>query len=490
MYLSGRPDNKKIIKKGGFLMKKLLIAIMTLCLLAGSLSACSGNTGQSSPSVESQTAPSEAQSSTVVPSNDTQPGDPQPETPVLPDGSVILNVMGGANLISTTEVALKGYLEQNSNVTINFEKYSYSEYPVKLRLQLSSGDAIPDVMLVHDLFMPQLIYNGWLMDLTDMIPMDDVLPVFNSASKDGRYYGIPNQASTLYAFMYRQDVYDQLGLQPPSTWDEYYEQGLILKEHGYYAGAYDPTAGSAENIANTFVNYMGMLGGDVFDSQGAVSLDKGVEALTMLKKAYDAGILHKSVSTSSDGDFWTVFNEGKIAAAPGMSFEAARYLSNADPQGPAYGQMRLAPIMKFLDDGPDTYSSSITYFVINAKTANEQAAKHLVNWLTLSEEGCVAFANVDAEGIVATYTTAYIPGIQKVIDTGITPWDVFGGQQVTVDVAKILLDARPAVTYKDARYPEAETIMAEILSETFINNKYTPEQAIEEMKVRIGKLSA
>jgi ABC-type glycerol-3-phosphate transport system substrate-binding protein len=404
-----------------------------------------------------------------------------PEIPKLPEGPVTLSLMGGAHLVTTTEAAVKGYLKKNTNVTISFEKYSYAEYPVKMRLQFAAGESTPDVALIHDVFIPQFINAGWLMDLKGMIPFDEVLPMLDNAKRGTAYYGLTNQASGIYVFMYRQDVYDELNLKPPASWDEYYEQGLLLKEKGYYAGALNPNT-----PAGMFTQYMGMLGGSLFDADGKVSLSKGLEALRMIQKGYEAGIWY------NDGvggeEYWTAFNQGKLAAFPGMSFEAAYYLSNADPKGPAYGHLRLAPPMKFSSGGPATFAIETTYFAVNARSKNPEAAKHLVHWLTLSEEGCEAFANVDAEGIMATYTTAYLPGIRKVIQNGVRPWEVFGGQQVIADVAKFLVEAKPAIPYKDMRTSEAESIMTQILGETLVNKSYTLEQAIEEIRTQVSKL--
>ncbi|QQO10105.1 ABC transporter substrate-binding protein [Breznakiella homolactica] len=401
----------------------------------------------------------------------------------LPEGPVTINMMGGAHLITTTQAALKKYMADHPNVTINFEKYSYAEYPVKMRLQLSNGDAVPDVVLVHDIFIPQFVKSGWLLDLTDMIPMDQVLPTMDNASAGGRIYGLPNQASTVFAFMYRGDVYDQLGLEPPETWDEYFEQALKLKDAGYYAGAMDPA-----NPNDYFLWYMGMLGGSLFDRQGKVSLYKAEEALEMLKKAYDAGVFLKSGQTSTEGDYWTVFNEGKIAAFPGMSYEASRYLTNMDPKSPAYGNLRLAPAMRFSQDGPLNFSVDTTFFSVNKNSKNLEAALHLVQYLTLSEEGCLAFANVDGEGINATYTTAYIPGIRKVVEQGTTPWPQFGGQRVISDVAKILLDTLPSIPYKDARSPEAEDIAKRIVGDMFVNGKMTPAETVAKLRTELERL--
>ena len=75
-------------------------------------------------------------------------------------------------------------------------------------------------------------------------------------SFNGGVYGIPNQVTNQFIFMYRGDVYDQLGLAAPATFDEYFAQAQILKEAGYYAGAWDP---SKPGCVNLFLNYLYML---------------------------------------------------------------------------------------------------------------------------------------------------------------------------------------------------------------------------------------
>ncbi len=406
------------------------------------------------------------------------------ETPVMPEEPVTLNIMGGAHLTSVAEVVLKDYLAAHPNVTVNFEKYSYAEYPTKMRVQLSSGESVPDIMIVHDVFVRQFIDAGWLMDLTPMVPAGDVLPIMGTATVDSKIFGVPNQATLAYVFMYRKDIYDQLGLTPPTTYDEYFEQALKLKENGYYAGAFLPSSPT-----ETFMWYINMLGGSVFDEGGNPTLDKGVEAIQLIQKGLEAGIFHPSPQASSEGDYWPAFNEGKIAAFPAVCSQAAYYENNVDPAGKGgYGQLRIAPAMKFTPDGPATYIHNTEYYVINANTKHPEAAKALVAYLALSEEACLKFSNVNENGIMAKYTTAYIPGINKVIEAGTEPWKAFGDQQVVTEFARILLDASPKVVYKDARFSEAEAIIGEVLGELFVNNAYTPEDAVAEIIKRINEI--
>ena len=264
-------------------------------------------------------------------------------TDMTPEEGAELTVMGGAHLTSVAEYVLQDFM-QKTGITIHFEKYSYDEYPTKMKIAMSQGDSVPDVLIVHDLFIRQFVEAGYLMELSSILDRENTLDVLTPVSFNGGVYGIPNQVTNQFIFMYRGDVYDQLGLAAPATFDEYFAQAQILKEAGYYAGAWDP---SKPGCVNLFLNYLYMLGGDVLDTEGNVSLNKAEETIALLQKCYDAGIWHKSEQSNSD-EYWTAFNAGKIAAFPGAAAHVAYYETNADPNGQGgYGSLRIAPAMKF-----------------------------------------------------------------------------------------------------------------------------------------------
>jgi ABC-type glycerol-3-phosphate transport system substrate-binding protein len=469
-------------------MKKLLVIVLAISICLGVFTGCAGNentAGVSSTQAATTAAVAETTADSTGESGTSNDSTVQKakEVPVLPDGPVKLTMMGGAQLTSVCEIVLKDYLAKHPNVTIKFEKYSYAEYPTKMRLQLSTGVPTPDVLLVHDNFISQFVSSGWLMDLTDMIPEDQVLPVLSSASQNGRYYGVPNQVTIPYVFMYRKDIYDKLGLTEPKTYDEYFNQALELKKNGYYAGAVLPSSPS-----EPFRWYMNMLGGNVYDKDGKCVMEKGVEAINLLQKGLDAGIFHPSSQGNTD-QYWAAFNKGLIAAFPAVASQAAYYETKVDPAGKGgYGSLKVAPAMKFSADGPNTFINNTEYYAINKNTKNEQAAKHLIAYLGLSEEACLKFSNVNENGIMAKYSTGYLPGIQAIVDNGTAGWKAFGGQEVVTDLCKILLEDKPGIIQKDKRDTEADSIITQVLGETFTKKKYTPEQAIEEIIKEINKI--
>lgn len=465
-------------------MKKLLAIALAAGICLTAFTGCSGGKNTPDPS---QTQAATTAAATASAGESSASGETAPQTtvevPALPDGPVKLTMMGGAQLTSVCEIVLKDYFAKHPNVTVTFEKYAFAEYPTKMRLQLSTGVPTPDVLLVHDQFISQFVSSGWLMDLTGMIPQDQVLPVLSSASQNGRYYGIPNQVTIPYVFMYRKDVYDKLGLTEPKTYDEYFNQALVLKQNGYYAGAMLPSSPSEQ-----FNWYMNMLGGYMYDKDGNCVMEKGVDAIKLLQKGLDAGIFHPSAQGGSD-QYWAAFNNGLIAAFPAVASQAAYYETKVDPAGKGgFGSLKVAPAMKFSPDGPNTYINNTEYYAINKNTKNEQAAKHLIAYLGLSEEACLKFSNVDENGIMAKYATGYLPGIKAIVDNGTAGWKAFGGQEVVTDLCKILLENKPGIVKRDKRDTEATAIITQILGETFTKKNRTPEQAIEEIIQKINKI--
>lgn len=446
-------------------MRKRVLA-MGLAVLMGCLAVtgCSGDTKKA----ESQAA-----------------SDVGEKTAETEEGGIELTMMGGAHLVSVAEIVLGDYLKEHPNVKINFEKYSYAEYPTKMKLQLSNNESTPDIMIIHDLYAPQYAKAGFLVDLSDLFEEGEVLPVMDPVTMDGKIYGLPNQVTNQYVFMYRKDLYDQLGLTPPETFDMYFEQALTLKEHGYYAGAFDPADSGCNEV---FQNFLYMLGGQVLDTDGSISLEKGEEALELMKKCYDAGIWHTSQQGNSEA-YWTAFNAGKIAAFPSAGAQAAYYVTNVDPGGQGgFGHLAIAKPMKFSEDGRETYINNTEYYAINKNTEHLEAAKDIVRYLALTKEAAEKFSNVNEDGVMAQYATGCMEGIRAIAGNTDNGWEAFGGAPVVSELAGILLETDPDIPYVDERSNEINSVISEVVGEMFLKGIYTPQTAIETMRQKMNDI--
>lgn len=388
-------------------------------------------------------------------------------------GETDLVMMGGGHLVSIAQVVLEDYLAANPSVSIDYQKFPFAEYPTKMRLQLSAGESDPDVMIIHDFLAPQFANTGWLLDVSDRIPTDDLLPTLDAATIGDAIYGVPNQ-SQVQVFVYRQDVFGDLGLEAPATIDDYFETADALQDNGMYIGAYDPN----EDAVYLYLIYLHMLNGAIFDYDGNVSLNspEAVQALEMLGGAFESGYYHESNRFTDE--YWTAVNAGEIVGLIDGSFATAYFDENIDPQasgGPGEWHMSTPP--RFSPSGPATYTKNTEFWVINNLTDEPDASWEVVEYLTLSEEAGQTFAEIDREGLMVRMTNSFIPSLQNIEDES-SGWDMFGGQQILSEVAAILLEQNPKIPYKDMRTSEAERILDQELSLYFTGDGRTAEQVI------------
>ena len=110
-----------------------------------------------------------------------------------------------------------------------------SNYQQQLNLKISAGE-MPDIFLPVNGMEGDLIKNGALLDLTDLLP-EKAPHLWNSVPErvwdiirsydptgEGRIYGIPDvRPFTPYTGMIRQDWLDELGLSMPTTQEEFVE---------------------------------------------------------------------------------------------------------------------------------------------------------------------------------------------------------------------------------------------------------------------------
>jgi raffinose/stachyose/melibiose transport system substrate-binding protein len=109
----------------------------------------------------------------------------------------------------------------------------------KLRVSLENQTG-PDIMGEVDTGanLNALVATGEVMDLTDLYAergWNEILPqsLIDSVTVDGRIYAIPQIVDSVGMF-YNQDIFNQLGLSIPTTYEEYLQLQQTLKDNGYY----------------------------------------------------------------------------------------------------------------------------------------------------------------------------------------------------------------------------------------------------------------
>jgi multiple sugar transport system substrate-binding protein len=166
-------------------------------------------------------------------------------------------------------------------------------------LQSLSGDtASYDLVEVYNLVYPLYADRGWIVPLDDYIEengdelaLDDISPdLMEQLQYDGEQVAIPTFWGTII-FVYRQDIFDDLGLEVPTTYQEMTEAAATITEK---TGMEHPLAlpfNSAGDVTTAYNQAFRSLGGEWFENGSATPLLDGPEsiaALDALRETYQA----------------------------------------------------------------------------------------------------------------------------------------------------------------------------------------------------------
>ena len=115
-----------------------------------------------------------------------------------------------------------------TGATINVATVPFADLFQKLLTDWDTGTNSIDVGVFASGWAVELVDGGLLADLSDLvaadpdIDMDDIAPYFREYNQkiNGKDYLITIDGDFQMVY-YRADILDQLGLEPPRTWEEY-----------------------------------------------------------------------------------------------------------------------------------------------------------------------------------------------------------------------------------------------------------------------------
>lgn len=173
-----------------------------------------------------------------------------------------------------------------------------AETGIHVNLELAQGSLInalaagtgPDVMLgVASGTVVNLGLRGAVVDLSqyegfwDLISTDEKQGEYIKGSEipfrlEGKYYGVPNTNGCSVMFI-RTDIFENMGLEIPQTWDDMYDVAQVLQRYNMTLGA-----------APSFANLLYQKGGDYFeyDENGTptkVKFDEDIAIEAMVQHA-------------------------------------------------------------------------------------------------------------------------------------------------------------------------------------------------------------
>ena len=209
--------------------------------------------------------------------------------------------------------------EAEHNCVVNVEIQTWSDYATNIYTGLLSDEG-PDVVYVTETY--DLIDAGLLAPLDEYLTEEDfekyVYLDQGAYNSEGQLCTFPMMAGNPCVIFYNMDMLEAAGItELPSTWDEFMDVCLTLKEANPdvwpFISSWGATNGVSAMLAG-FWPFFFQAGGTVLDEEGNLNLDseETLEALTYINSFKENGIFDDSIVSMDDPNGKFVNGEAAI----------------------------------------------------------------------------------------------------------------------------------------------------------------------------------
>ncbi|NED98205.1 sugar ABC transporter substrate-binding protein [Phytoactinopolyspora alkaliphila] len=266
-----------------------------------------------------------------------------------------------------------------------------------LQNAISAGSGIPDLAHIEYFALSQFALSEALVDLSQFGAgeLDGTYTPgpWNAVNQDGAVYGLPMDSGPM-ALYYNQTVFDEHGIDVPTTWDEYVQAGRDLQ-------AADPDVYIANDTgeAGFITSLMWQAGAQPFQVEGTdVTIDFSEEATVKVAETWQQLIDEELVApiTGWTDEWYQGLADGTIATLAAGAWMPANFESGVPG---ASGDWRAAPLPQWREGATSSAENGGSALAIMANGENSNEA--------------LAYAFLE-------YANAG-PGVQTKIDQGLFP---------------------------------------------------------------------
>lgn len=294
----------------------------------------------------------------------------------------------------------------------------------------------PDVALQTGNAM-ELAYRGALVDLSQYDLSEIQHQFFEETWVPYRYngglYALP-ETQTFDVLFYRTDVFQDLGLTVPDTWDDFYQVLARLQKNNLEVGIPEINAlnmGVSDGVF-TFDKLLLQKGESYYNSRLTATTFSSEAAYQAFEEWVN---LYKVYGLSRQYDFYSRFRSGEMPLAI-QNYSAYNQLAKAAPE--LQGLWEMAPIPGTRQaDGSIDRSESCTFtgcFMLNSakeKGVDQEAIQFMTWWVDGDTQAAYGQELESALGIAARYTPANKEALEK-LDWTAEEQEVLLGQMAFV----------------------------------------------------------
>jgi raffinose/stachyose/melibiose transport system substrate-binding protein len=321
------------------------------------------------------------------------------------DKTITIESWRNDDLAIWQEKLIPAFEKANPGIKVVFAPSAPTEYNAALNAKLDAGSA-GDLITCRPFDASLELYNkGHLADLTSLPGMENFSDVAKSAwqTDDGKATFCVPMASVIHGFIYNADAFQQLGITPPATEEEFFAALEKIKADGTYIpmamGTKDLWEAATMGYQNIGPNYWK-------GEEGRLALIKGEQKLTdpqwvepFAALAKWKGYLGDGFEAQSYPDSQNLFTLGRAAIYPAGSWEISVFNTQAQFKMGAFPP----PVKKA---GDECYISDHNDIAIglNAKSPNADAAKTFLSWVASPE-----FATIYANALPGFFSLSSTP---------------------------------------------------------------------------------
>jgi N,N'-diacetylchitobiose transport system substrate-binding protein len=231
------------------------------------------------------------------------------------------------------DYAIAEFNKIHPDVTVQLERQQWTGLVEKLTTALSGNDA-PDIVEFGNTQAQSFEAAGAVVDLSDKaaeLGGDDFLTsLLEAGTYDGKLYAVPYYAGARVV-VYRKDLFEEAGIEIPTTLDEFLAAGTALKEANAdtpnFSGIYLP----GKNWY-AVLSYIWDKGGDIAvqeDGEWVGQLDspESVAGLEYFKQVFDEA--NAAPADSDDAQDFTAFCNGEVGMMPAPGWKPGQII---DPE--------------------------------------------------------------------------------------------------------------------------------------------------------------
>lgn len=260
-------------------------------------------------------------------------GEDDPGGALAGDLTVWIMVPEGTESLDTIDEFARDFEAANEGVTINVDYVTWTAAQDQITTAIAGGQT-PDLSEFGNTWTALYAEQGALAPVEAPAGVEFVDGLVDSAVVDGTNYGYPWYAGAR-ALIYRTDVFEDVGVDPPETWQD------ILTVGDAIAAARDDIA--PIHVAGDYQHLNQALiwgaGGEIATEQGdawtpGFDTDAGREALGFLMQLWEKGWAPEAAATWNSADVRDAFTNGQSAMMIGGGWDVGLIeSSNPDLEG-------------------------------------------------------------------------------------------------------------------------------------------------------------